>query len=166
MHTPLPSSPSVIAALARSHAQTLRDIATKTRMQVELSKDDMAALVVTATSLESIATRLAPNTPTPFSGHALVPVGSHFDNPHVMAILTKLVPAVIDALDAGETVLRYSQEFGAGMPSVLVSGRTPWPRSLPSQKPDQNIGGRVLHAAELHGASVEWIGYNFAEVEA
>lgn len=154
--------PEAAAKVAIQRANTLRLIAGKG----VLSAEDSDALVTAAHSLESIAKGFGPIAPDHSTGYALVSVGNHFDNPHVTAILNKLLPAMLDALDAGETVLRYSQEFGAGMPSVLVSGRTPWPRSLASQKPDQTIGDRVLHAADLHGASVEWIGYNFAEVEA
>lgn len=145
------SVPDAICAAARQRAARLREIASRG----ELSAEHANELANIAASIESLAEGCGP--------YRLVYVGDHAEDHNVTSLVDKLLPAMLAALDGGEKIMRYGQEYNAPAPSVLVSGLTEWASKLPRPMPPAELcAGRVLHSSDLHGARVEWVGYNFA----
>ena len=150
--------PDAICKAARQRAARLREIACNGTLSAEHADE----LTDIAAGIESLADGYGPITPHPSTGYRLVYVGDHADDHNVSSLVNKLLPAMLVALDGGEKIMRYGQEYNAPAPSVLVSGLTEWASKLPRPTPPAELcAGRVLHSSDLHGARVEWVGYNF-----
>lgn len=153
--------PDAICKAARQRAARLREIACNGTLSAEHADE----LTDVAAGIESLADGYGPITPHHTTGYRLVYVGDHADDSSVTSLVDKLLPAVLEALDAGEKIMRYGHEFNACAPSVLVCGHSEWTRKLTQPLPPVELcNDRILYSAELHGARIEWIGYNFARI--